>query len=288
MAATPQPPWTAPPRARWGAGRVIALVLGILLLVPAIGLLAGGGLLLWADRVSRTDDGYLVSAQDSFSTTGYALSSERIDLSTGADWMPVSAAVGTTRVEVRGAKDVFIGVAPVAEGRAYLNGVERSVIADLGVDSSAADQRLVPGGAPSGPPTDQNFWVAQASGSGTQQLTWKPANGDWLLVVMNADGSAGVSVDARIGATAPALGGLAWGVLGSGLFLLLLAVLVLVLALRRPHAVPPYGGAPVPGGPPPPYWTPPAPVDRATAPDNTTTSGEPAAGDVTPRGPASG
>ena len=33
---------------------------------------------------------------------------------------------------------------------------------------------------------------------------------------MNADGSAGVAIDARIGATIPALGGLAWGVLGTG------------------------------------------------------------------------
>src|SRR3954453_18446306 len=253
MAATPQPPWTAPPPARWGAGRVIALVLGILLLFPAIGLLAGGGLLLWADRADRTDDGYLVSAQDSFSTTGYALSSERIDLSTGADWMPVSAAVGTTRVEVSGAKDVFIGVAPVAEGRAYLNGVERSVIADLGVDSSAADQRLVPGGAPSGPPTDQNFWVAQASGSGTQQLTWKPAQGNWVLVVMNADGSANLSVRAGIGATVPSLGGLAWGVVITGAGVTLIGVLLIVLAARggSRRSGPPAAYQPVPatGGP---------------------------------------
>ena len=74
-----------------------------------------------------------------------------------------------------------------------------------------------------------------------------------MLVVMNADGSAGVSVDARIGATVPALGGLAWGLLGAGLFCLLIGVVLLVLAIRRP--VRPAGRLhrrcprPVPAGP---------------------------------------
>jgi hypothetical protein len=267
---------------------VIAVVIGALLLLPALGLLAGGGLLLWVDGPGRADDGYLYSGQDEFSTVGYAMTSQRIELATGADWVPISAALGTTRVEITGAEDVFIGIAPVAEGEAYLADVQRTVIVDLGVDASAADQQLLPGGAPSGPPTDLDFWAAEASGSGTQQLSWEPADGNWLLVVMNADGSAGVSVDARVGATAPGLGGLAWGVLGGGLFLLLIAVLVLVLAIgRRPAAAagPAHGGAPwpVPTGPPP-TWAPPAPVDRRTAAD----AEPPAPTDAAIRGPQAG
>jgi hypothetical protein len=291
MAATPQPPWTPPPPwaprppNRMGPGRVVALVLGIvLLLIPGVGLLAAGGVLIWADGPPRADDGYLYSASDSFSTTGYALTSDRIDLATGADWMPLSAALGTARVEVTGADDVFIGIAPLAEGRTYLEGVERTIIHDLGVDTTAADQELVTGGAPSGPPTEQTFWAAQASGAGTQQLSWEPADGNWLLVVMNADGSAGVSMDARVGATAPALGGLGWGILVGGVLLLLAGVLVVVLAVRRRPAgyagPPPYAGGPAPGTPP--YWAPPSPVDRTSAADN-----QPAT-DVTHRGPPAG
>ncbi len=284
MAATPQPQWTPRPVDRWGPGRVIALLLGIvLLLLPGLALVAGGGVLLWADQAERGDDGYLYSAEDGFSTEGYAMVSERIDLATDADWVPLSAALGTARVEVTGADDVFIGIAPLAEGRAYLDGVERTVIDDLGIDTSAAAQQLVAGGAPSGPPTEQDFWVAQASGAGTQQLSWEPADGNWLLVVMNADGSADVAVTARIGATAPGLDGLAWGLIGGGLFLLLMGVLVVALTVRRRparYAGPPYGAAPVSGGPPP--WAPPAPVDRSTAAD-----GQPAR-DVTPRGPSTG
>jgi hypothetical protein len=274
MAATPQPTWNPPPPAtRWGPGRVIALVIGILVLIPALGLILAGGLLLWADGPGRNDDGYLYSASDNFSTTGYAITSGSIDLSTGANWLPVSSATGTAKIQVTGANgsDVFVGIARVADTTDYIGGVERSIITDLGSGSAPAIRTGA--GAPATPPTEQDFWVSQASGTGTQTLTWKPAAGNWSLVVMNADGSAGVSVDARIGATVPALTGLAWGVLAVGLVMLVIGVLLIVLAVhrRRPPAVPygaaPYGpGVQMPPGPPP-SWTPPAPVDRTSAAD---------------------
>ena len=264
MTASPQPQWA--PASGWGAGRIVTLVLGILILLPALGLLVAGGVLLWADLGNRTD-GYVFSETDSFTTDGYALRSERIDLATDADWLPIEAALGTARAEVSSTDggDVFVGIAPVADAAAYLNGVEHSVIDDLG--TTANDEVRVPGGPPAGPPADQDIWVEQASGPGTQRLDWQPAEGNWMFVVMNADGSAGVSIDARIGATVPALGGLAWGVFGTGLLLLVIGVLLVVLATRRRSAQ--YVGPPVGGRRPdsPPPWTPPAPVDRTTAAD---------------------
>ena len=65
------------PPQRWGPGRVIALVIAILLLLPGLGLVVGGGVLLWADGPGPHDDGYLYSASDDFSTSGYALTSEQ-------------------------------------------------------------------------------------------------------------------------------------------------------------------------------------------------------------------
>jgi hypothetical protein len=272
MAATPPPPWTPgpAPAPRMSAGRVVALVLGILLLLPGLALLAGGGTLLWADLGNRTD-GFVFSETEAFSTDGYALASERIDLATDADWLPLSAALGTARAEVTSADpgaEIFVGIAPESDGAAYLAGVAHGVIDDLG--TGAVDEVAVPGGPPSGPPGQQDFWAAQAGGPGTQRLDWEPAEGDWLLVVMNADGSAGVSIDARIGATVPALAGLAWGLLAAGAFVTLVGIILLVVSIRRPsrRAGPPYGVAPrpAPAGPPP-YWTPPVPTDRTTAAD---------------------
>ena len=235
MTATPAPQGTPPrPRSSWSAGRIVALVFGLLLLLPGLGLVLGGGLLLAADVGGRSD-GFVFSPTESFTSDGYALVSDRIDLSAGADWFPVSAALGTARVEVTGtgSSDVFIGIAPADAATAYLDGVQRTRIADLGFDQPARSTDQLPGGPPPGPPTEQDFWTTQASGPGTQQLTWEPAQGNWMLVVMNADGSAGVSTQARIGAEFPSLTGLAWGLLIGGLVLLALAVVLLVVAFRR-------------------------------------------------------
>jgi len=273
MAPTPQPTWSPPPPApRWGPGRVIALVLGILILLPALGLTVAGGLLLWADGPARNNDGYLYSSSDNFSSGGFAITSASVDLTTsGANWVPVSAALGTAKIQVTGnsGSDVFVGIARVADATAYLGSVDRTVVTDLG--SGSPPSIRTGSGAPATPPGEQNIWVAQSAGSGAQTLTWKPAAGNWTLVVMNSDGSAGVSVDARVGATLPALGGLAWGVFIVGLGLLVIGVVLIVLAVRRRRVAPaaPYGAVPYgtsPGGPPP-SWSPPAPVDRTTAAD---------------------
>lgn len=268
MTATAPPPWAAPPTRRWGPGRIIALVIGIVLLVPGIGLLVGGGALLWVDRSSRTSDGFVVSATDHLTAPGYALSSETLDLSTGASWLPISSALGKARVEVSSddGSAVFVGIAPVDSATAYLNGVGHTIVRDIGADVTRSNLTTVAGGPPSAAPGDQNFWAAKSSGSGTQRLTWVPADGKWMLVVMNADGSAGLSVAARAGATVPALGTLAWSVLGAGIALTVVGVLLIVLAARRGGGSAAGGAPAVPAGSPgtPPAWIPPPRPGAAT------------------------
>jgi len=259
MSAIPQSAWAQapPPRRRWGSGRLIALVVGILLVLPALGLLLGGGVLLWADR-SQRDDGFLMSRTGTVSAPGFALVSDRIDLSTTGNWVPVPGALGTTRVQATaGGPDVFLGIGPSDEVAAYLGSVRRSVVDDLGNDGAVVG-REVGGGAPAGPPAAQQFWTEQASGAGRQQLDWDPGQGDWTAVVMNADGSPGVDTDLRVGAELPALTGIAWGLLGGGTVLTAVAVLLIVLAARRPRAQHPPSAPPVAAGPPP-AWQPPAP-----------------------------
>jgi hypothetical protein len=250
---------------------VIALVCGIVLLLPGIALVAGGGALLWADRVARSGN-YLMSATSSLTAPGYALTSQRIQLSDGTSWVPVSAALGTARVDVtsRDGRAVFVGIAPAAAASAYLDGVGRTVVDGLGNGGDVLATSTVAGGPAPTPPGQQTFWTARASGTGTQRLTWSPGEGDWALVVMNADGSPGVSVQARVGATVPALSGLAWGLLAGGLVLLLAGVLLVVLAVRR-RAAPVAGyGVPAPQGPPP-GWAPPQPRGTTESPGSART-----------------
>jgi hypothetical protein len=224
-----------PARKPTRTGRVLALVLGVLLLLPGLGLLGGGGTLLWAHHLDRSD-GFVVSPREGFSSVGHALVSDRIDLSAVSSWLPVPGTLGTARLEVTGTgpRTVFVGIAPAADARAYLDGVQRTVVDGLGFDAPATDGDQLPGGEPPGPPADQDFWIAEATGRGTQEVTWEPADGDWMFVVMNADGSPLVGVEARIGAELPALGGIGWGALTVGSLVSFAAVRLLVRGLRQP------------------------------------------------------
>jgi hypothetical protein len=228
------PPPSRPARERRRAPRVLALVLGTLLLLPGLGLVLGGGILLWASGMQRVD-GFVVSPEDRFSTSAHALVSERIDLHTGADWLPIDAALGDARVQVtpRGNDPVFVGIARAADAQAYLSGVGRTEIEALGFDSPAGSDDQRPGTAPAGPPADQGFWIAQASGPGMQQVTWPAAEGDWMFVIMRPDGSAGIDVRARIGAEFPALGTVGWTVLVVGVGLTALIVPLIAPGARR-------------------------------------------------------
>src|SRR4051794_8197302 len=272
MTATAPPPWSAP-RRTWGPGRIVALVIGILLLIPGLGLIVGGGALLWADNASRTADGFVTSGSQHFTAPGYALSSDSFDLSTGARWLPISEALGKARVEVRAADggNVFVGIAPADQAQAYLDGVGRTIVNDIGADVTSADLQTVAGGPPPTVPAAQDFWVAKASGRGAQQLTWLPADGSWALVVMNSNGSSGVSVTARAGATGPALGSIAWTVLGVGIGITLIGGLLIVPApRRRPASVqggPTAAGYPPPSGPPPGWVPAPRPGMTTDVPD---------------------
>src|SRR4051794_40574026 len=180
------PPAAPPARTRRRAARVVARVVGTLLLVLGVALVAGGGLLLWAHGVDRSD-GFVTSPEDRFTTSTHALVSERIDLTTGTDWLPVEAALGDARVQVtpRG-DDVFVGIARVDDAAAYLGGVSRTEVEALGFDSPLGNDDQRPGGEPSGPPAEQDFWIAQATGTGELQVTWPATEGDWMFVIMNA------------------------------------------------------------------------------------------------------
>jgi hypothetical protein len=56
------------------------------------------------------------------------------------------------------------------------------------------------GHAPLNAPADESFWVKSTSGSGNVALAWHPRPGSWRAVLMNADGSRGVTAKLQLGA----------------------------------------------------------------------------------------
>lgn len=214
-------------RSRWTAGRVIAVVVGSVLLVIALGLVAGG-IALAVVSVQRDSDGYLMTDEVAISTPGHAVNSETIRVETGPGVDVPERLIGDARLVVTSADErpLFVGIGRSADVAAYLDGVQHSTID--GFDGRTPTYDTVAGAAPTTLPADAGIWAASTSGSGPRALTWDIESGDWTIVVMNADGSAPVTAVAAVGATVPVLGATMGVLLGVGGVLLLVALALLI------------------------------------------------------------
>ena len=230
-ASAPPPPG---PRPRWTAGRIVAVIVGSLLAMTSAGLLLGGLGLRVTDSVIRDDHGYLMSSTESYATPGHAVVSDRIELDGVATDFP-RRWLGTVTVRAwsQTPADVFVGIAPTDEVDAYLSRVARTLVTDPSGDNGDPETAYVPGGSPRTAPDRLPIWVASAQGRGQQSITWQPEQGDWTVVVMNADGSSPVRARVAVGAELPVLGDVALWLLGAGLAVGVLAVVVIVLAVPR-------------------------------------------------------
>ena len=237
MTLAPHPPRTGPPpapRPRRTTGRVVAVVVGVLLLLLGSCVLVAGGVTLVANALARDDSGYLMSNGTDWSSPGYAVQSEDVVVDSGALGFTVPhRMLGGFRATAvpTGSAGVFIGVASSRDVARYLHHVARTTVRDPYTDTTTA--RFVDGGSPRVAPTDAGFWVASASGSGPQEITWDPRPGSWRLVVMNAEGTTPVAADVAVGAEAPGLRTLGWGLVAGGLVLLGGGGCVVLLGLRR-------------------------------------------------------
>jgi hypothetical protein len=232
-----------PQRSGIRPGRLVAIIVGSLCVLIAIGLLVGGGTLLWAHQTQRDTAGFYSTRAHGLATTTYALTSRSVDLGTEADnvgWVP-GKTLGTVRLRVTAndGRPVFIGIGRAADVERYLAGVAHDEIASIRVTGGAvADVRVgyrrQPGTATPTPPTEtSSTWSALVAGPGTQTLPWTLRGGDWQAVIMNADGSPGVLVAASVGGKAGWVLGLAVGLLVGGGALLLAGSAAIVFGAHR-------------------------------------------------------
>ena len=215
--------------------RIPYVVAGVLTGVVALGLLLSSGALLWADS-EKDADGYLSTDRQTLRTDTAALVSDnlRVNLDS-ADWLVEESDLGSVRVSVKpeSSKPVFVGVAPTDEVRRYLDRTAYATVTDINSDpfdlfgDIDADYRTTPGAARADRPAGERFWTTSASGRGTQEITWDVRDGDWSVVVMNADGTSGVVAGVAAGTKISVLDELGWTALGGGvLFALVTAGLV--------------------------------------------------------------
>jgi Domain of unknown function (DUF4389) len=216
---------------RFGPGRVLAVVLGSLALLLALAALAAGATAVVFDQTQRDAGGYLSTHATAYSTGTSALVSDSYRAGSAGDWFVSRDLLGKVRIRVESTSPVFVGIGPAGAVETYLADVRHEVASSF--DASRSDFRLHAGGAPSTVPAAERFWAAEASGTGTHEVVWAPENGDWRVVLMNADASPGVTADLSVGARFPHLLGIGTGLLVGGGVMLLIGTLGIYAAVAR-------------------------------------------------------
>jgi hypothetical protein len=223
-------------------GWKIALgVIGALFTLIGFGLLAGGGTVLWANSSERDSGGFFTSKPSLFASPGFAVTSERLRVVNGLpDRLSAPGDIVTFKAQggSSNGKPLFVGVGPAADVAAYLSGVAHDEVVHVNMDGwkgpLSKDYRMNPGGPPAAPPAAHRFWTARASGTNVS-LIWPAGEGTWSMVVMNADGSAGVAADLGLGVKVNFLGWVALGLLIAGGIFVLLGVMMMYFGFRSPR-----------------------------------------------------
>jgi hypothetical protein len=223
-----------------GGGPTVVAVAGGIVALLAAGLLVAGAALLWLSE-QRDRDGYLTTGQHQFTSPTFAISSDDLDVVADAPrWLFDQDRLGTIRIRARGSEQpLFIGVGPSRAVHGYLLEVPHQVATDVGTDPFDVVYREAIGSRPPRPPEGESFWAASSVVRGDGELSWDVAPGRWGVVIMNADGSAGIDAQlelgAKVGFLVPVGVGLTVG--GALLFMVGLGGVVVGL-LARPVDVP--------------------------------------------------
>jgi hypothetical protein len=230
--ATNITPFSAPIRDR--TGPILSTIGGGFLAFVAVVLIAAGAALFWVSEHKTDADGYYTTASHTYASPTRALTTQSLDIDADApDWLFSSDTFGRVRIDPRRASSgtpVFVGIARTQDVEAYLDQVQHDEITDVELDPFALDKRREPGEARPAVPAAQTFWAASSADG--RPLDWRVREGEWSVVMMNADGSPGVSVEATVGAKTPLVRDLAWWLTIPGIGLGLIALVLVASGVR--------------------------------------------------------
>ena len=176
-------------------GRTAAKVVGIVLIV--VGSLASIAAI--ALIVVFGPGGRLDSGAHQVATSAVAVVS---DISKIQNVDQIVSVVGRPQIQLDvsggNSSGIFIGIGRTSDVDRYLAGVATDQVTDVGVRPFELRVDRVPGRAAAAAPAAQNIWVASAVSGTDAQLRWPVSNGDYRLVVMNADGTSNLISQARV------------------------------------------------------------------------------------------
>lgn len=216
---------------------MILVIIGILLAVVGVAAVAAGGFVFGVYRSCSEQDGFFVTPSQTIGSNGFALTVPDINGQLVSDWDRWGLSHARATIRVTGSSELtaplFIGVAPTGRVSEYLSGVTRDRVTSIDLRSGTVEYDHVDGTVLPPSPQEQDFWVAQTTGTGTRTLEWTLRDGDWAVVIMNGDGSAPVVAQVSLGARFGVIYPLLIGLIAGGVLLLAGGVALTVLGARR-------------------------------------------------------
>lgn len=221
--------------------KIMLIIVSILLFALGIVAIAGGALVLYWN--SATDgEGYFISPVHEVRSSANAFALWVAPMQSGStfSWLGEDNIAQTKWIikSVDSGTQVFAGWTKAASGEAYLSQF-RYETPDKGwhwrIDAYYAEidipsTKIVNQGAPPRTPADEIFWTDSAVTADSATIYWDPSweqsAGMNIIILMNADGTAGVDVDLQLGFKVPILTWLPYLLIPLGILLCLAGYLL--------------------------------------------------------------
>lgn len=220
-------------------GKIFLVAVFALVFLIGVGLIIGGGSILWANIFMEDAEGFYTTKKVDVNRSSYAITSEPAEIEIEHIWVLDWLKSVEVKITAENNKDkgVFVGIVEEKDLKSYLSGVDHDRIEELDlhhpVGKPEVEYENFPGTSSPNPPTGEDFWTASASGSGEQVLRWSLEEGTYGTVLMNADGSRGIDISASIGAKVPIASGIGLGLAIAGLVLILITLLLTYVTVTR-------------------------------------------------------
>lgn len=207
----------------------------------ALGFLVGAAMLAGSISIlieDRDADDFFISDVQILEREASAIVSEDIGILMDVPGWVADLLLDPVDVRVQGSNDdgsaVFFGIAESADVEAYLAGVAYDEVTSIDLNGANIEYSSHAGADTPETPGTQDFWVASAEGPATQTLDWSLETGTYSVVVMNADGSAGIDSSIVLGAKISNAILISWIGLGLSVVLLLGCGWAMYSTLSRP------------------------------------------------------
>lgn len=216
--------------------RLILGILGALLGLLGLGVAGAGAVLLSMFGTSGQSDIPIgqVSSQD-----GRAVVVTDFQISTSTP-IPLNESWFDLALRISGDQSHFVGVTTKEQALEFLQGVPYDLVTQFDSSSGRIDSTQIPGDRTPAGAQSQQFWTDQQTGESVT-VAWPVSDENTSLVIMNRNAAPGVQADVDVLLTIEWAGAVAIGLLVAGLLLVVIAIVLLVMAMRagseQPNAV---------------------------------------------------